>query len=83
MYLVEHYRPGLSAEGLRNAADLLRRVAGAMASEGSDVRYVRATIVPSDEAMLALFEAGSESIVRDAYARAGIACERITVAVSA
>lgn len=39
---------------------------------GRGVRYVRSTIVPGDEALMSLFEAASEALVREAYARAGL-----------
>jgi hypothetical protein len=42
---------------------------------GRQVRFLRSTIVPADEAFLCLVEAASEEAVRDAYARAGIPFE--------
>lgn len=77
-YLVEHYRPGVTVEALRGAAALVRDATAALEREGRDVRYLRSTIVPSDEAFLSLFEAGSERVIREAYARAGIPFERIS-----
>jgi hypothetical protein len=74
-YLVEHYRPGLTAAGLLDEAGRVR----AASLEG--VRYVRSTIVPDDEAFLSVLEAESEDAVRRAYARAGIALDRISVAI--
>jgi Protein of unknown function (DUF4242) len=53
-----------------------------MGSEGSTVRYVRSTIVPADEAFLCVFEAGSEDLVRDVYARAGVPFDRVSVAIT-
>lgn len=82
-YLVEHYRPGLSVEALRGAARRVRAAAAQMEREGSEMRYVRSTIVPKDEAFLSLFEATSEGLVREAYARAEVTFERISNAVSA
>ncbi len=81
-YLVEHYRPGLTAAALQQAAALVRASAATLEDEGRSVRYVRSTIVPHDEAFLALFEAASESLVREAYLRSGIAFERITRALA-
>jgi hypothetical protein len=77
-FLVEHYRPGLTADELSAWAARVRETAGEMESEGKAVRYVRSTIVPTDEALLCTFEAESEQLVREAYARAGIPFERIT-----
>ena len=42
-----------------------------MTRQGQPVRYVRATIIPGDEAFMATFEATSETLVREAYVRAG------------
>lgn len=80
-YLVEHYGPGTSAESLRRAVRDVRRSTAALAEEGRSVRYVRSTIVPRDEAFMAIFEAASEELVREAYARAGVAFERISPAI--
>lgn len=81
-YLVEHYRPGLTAESLQRTAALVRATASAMEREGRPVHYVRSTIVPHDEALLSLFESTSEHLVRETYARSGVAFERISRAIS-
>jgi hypothetical protein len=80
-YLVEHYRPDASLDDLRAAARGLTLAAAEMARRSLPVRYVHCTLVPSDEALLALFEATSEELVDELYAHAGIAFERITRAV--
>ena len=80
-YLVEHYGPGCSAEVLRRSALDVRRTTAKMTRRGRPVRCVSLTIVPGDEAFLATFEAGSEALVRDAYARAGVGFERISQAL--
>lgn len=46
------------------------------------MRFVRSTIVPRDESWLCVFEAASEELVRETYARAGIPFERISPAIS-
>jgi uncharacterized protein DUF4242 len=81
-YLVEHYQPGLTAAELQEAAALVRTAAAALERDGSAVRYLRSTIVPGDEAMLSVFEAGSEAAVQEAYARAGVPFERISLALN-
>jgi hypothetical protein len=75
-YLVEHYRPGLAADELRRAAAQVRR-----AVDGARVRHLRTTIVPRDEAFLTLFTAESERLLLDAYGRAGLTFERISLAL--
>jgi muconolactone delta-isomerase len=82
-YLVEHYRPGSGPAELQGAAERVRAAASALAIEGGKLRYLRSTIVPGDEAFLSIFEADSESAIRDAYARAGVAFERISRALAA
>jgi hypothetical protein len=80
-YLVEHYRPGASLDDLTSAVRDVRLAAAEMARRSRSVRCIYCTIVPSDEALLALFEATAEVFVRDVYAHAGIPFERITGAV--
>jgi hypothetical protein len=81
-YLVEHFRPGLGAEELRRYASRVHDIADEMEHEGKPVHHVRSTIVPGDEFFLCIFEAASEELVREAYARAGITFERISAAVT-
>ena len=80
-YLVEHYRPGFTAERLEEWAARVRATAAGMAREGEPVRYVRSTIVPADESLLCFLEASSDAVVRKAYAHAEIPFERISVAL--
>jgi Protein of unknown function (DUF4242) len=80
-YLVEHYRPGFPAEGLRDWASRVREAVERLEGEGKPVRYVRSTIVPADESFLSIVEAASEDLVRDAYRQAGIPFERISCVI--
>ena len=80
-FLVEHYRPGLSPEELGAWAARVRDTTNEMEREGKSVRYLRATIVPTDESLLCVLEAASEGLVREAYARAEIPFERITAVI--
>jgi hypothetical protein len=80
-YLVEHYRPGLTADDLSAWAARIRDTAGEMGREGKPVCYLRATIVPADESLLCMFEAATEQLVRDLYSRAEIPFERITAVI--
>jgi hypothetical protein len=82
VYLVEHYSPGMTVDGLGCRATRLRETAVALGSEGRAVRYLRSTIVPADEALMCVFEADSEELVRDVYARAGVPFERLSVAIA-
>ena len=82
-FLVEHYRPGLTAEELGAWAARVRATTDEMEREGKAVRYVRATIVPADEWLICVLEAASEALVREAYARAELPFERITAVIPA
>ena len=81
-YLVEHYRPGFTAERLEEWAARVRATAVGMAREGEPVRYLRSTIVPADESLLCLLEAPSDELVRAVYARAGVPFERLNAVIS-
>jgi hypothetical protein len=82
LYLVEQYSPGLTVDQLASWAARVRDMAVAMSNEGRAVHYLRSTIVPADEALLCVFEASSEELVRDVYARAGLPFERLSAALS-
>jgi hypothetical protein len=81
-YLVEHYRPGLDVDTLREWADRVRAAAAELERQGKPVRYVRSTIVPADEALLCTLEATSAELVREAYARAGVPFERLSPVIA-
>jgi hypothetical protein len=81
-YLVEHYRPGVDVGELRRSVDRIRLAAAELHREGKHVRLLRSTIVPRDESVLCVFEAVSEELVRETYARAGVAFERLSAAIS-
>jgi Protein of unknown function (DUF4242) len=80
-YLVEHYRPGVSAEGLKRGAAQIRAAVEELEREGIAVRYLNATIVPADESFLCVLESASEELVREAYTRAQLAFERISTVI--
>jgi Protein of unknown function (DUF4242) len=80
-YLVDHYRPGLGEEGLRTSALRVRDAATAMERAGKPVSHIRTTLVPADESFFCVFDAASEELVREAYARAGMEFERISMAL--
>jgi hypothetical protein len=80
-YLVEHYRPGVTAD------ELVQRVAGiqdALRVLGPDrpARFLGSVAVPADEALLVVLSAASEQQVLDAYQQIGTTFDRISVAVA-
>jgi hypothetical protein len=80
-FLVEHYWPGVTAEAFGRAADRVRASAERLAGEGRRIRYLHSTLVPEDEAAFCVFEAESQQVVEEAYARAEVTFERIRAAV--
>jgi hypothetical protein len=60
----------------------IRDAVAEMSRDGKGIRHVRSTIVPADESFLCVIDSASEQLVRDAYARAGVAFERISPALS-
>ena len=80
-YLVEQYRPGLGADELEEVVAHVRLVVDRLEQRGEPIRFVRATIVPGDEALLTIVEAVSGELVREAYAGAGSPIERISTAI--
>jgi Nickel responsive protein SCO4226-like len=81
-FLVEHYRPDLDPEQLWRLAKRVRDSVAELEREGRPVRYLRSTIVPRDESLLLVIEAGSEELVREVYTRAGVPFERLSAAVT-
>jgi hypothetical protein len=80
-YLVEHYWPGITADGFRSAAARVRATARAMARRGTPIRYLHSTLVPTDEAGFCVLDAASVELVEQLYARAGVRFDRIVAAL--
>jgi hypothetical protein len=80
-FVVDHYRPGLNGDELRQLAERVRDAAVEMGRAGKPIRCVSSTLVPADDYFQTVFEAKSERPVREAHARAGISFERISVAI--
>ena len=80
-FLVEHYRPGRDVSQLSSSIAHVREIVAEMERAGEPVRYLSATIVPTDESFFCLIEAASEDVVSDVYRRAGMPFERISAAI--
>jgi hypothetical protein len=76
-YLVEGYFPRSRAAELSDSVARLRMTAEELTAEGTAVRLVRSSFLPSDELVLHVLEAESAEAVGIASKRAGIASERI------
>jgi hypothetical protein len=66
---------------LTAAARRARLVAAEMRAEGSQVRFVKSTFVPVEDALICLFDAPSAYLVRELARRAGLPIERVVEAV--
>jgi hypothetical protein len=80
-YLVEHYQAGAQVDELTKSASRVRDAVGQLEAEGKAVGYVSSTVVPRDDYFLTILEATSESLVREACERAGVAIGRISTAI--
>ena len=79
--LAEHYWPGVTAEAFRIAAERVHLSATELARAGEPIRYLHATLVPSDESAFCVFEAASIELVARAYANAQVRFERLLIAL--
>src|SRR4029079_3465689 len=79
--VAEPYWPGVTAEAFRIAAERVPLSASSLAQAGEPIRYLHATLVPSDESAFCVFEAASIALVARAYANAQVPCERLLIAL--
>jgi hypothetical protein len=76
-YMVERYLPGVTAGQLDEASERLAAVAGRLAAQGVEIRYVGSTFVPEEESCFCRFEGASADVVRLACERADVRFARI------
>ncbi len=81
-YLVEHYRPGVEIGQLRLCVTRVREGLQALARHGSSTGFLCSVIVPDDEAFLVVLRAKSEQQVTEAFGRAGVTFDRISIAIA-
>ena len=81
-FLVERYWPGVDLAMLRDALPRLEAVAKAMTAEGSRVEHVGSILMPADQVVFSLIEAGDESLVRQLNERADLPVDRIATAIA-
>jgi hypothetical protein len=77
-YLVEWYRPELTAGQLDHTVAQLEECTKAMRGEDVDVELLMMLAVPTEEVTFGVFAAGSAQIVCEACRRAGFPAERLT-----
>lgn len=76
-FMVERHLPGFTTEQLPAAAASAKAATIAMTDEGTPIRYLRSTFVPSEQKCFCLFEGPSVASVEEAQTRAGLPYERI------
>jgi len=79
-YMVERSLPGFTNEQLPGAAGAAKQATSEMSTEGTPIRYLRSTFVPSEQKCFCLFEGDSEADVEKAQERAGLPYDRIYAA---
>ncbi len=76
-YMVERSLPGFTSEQLPGAAGAAKQTTAEMSQEGTPIRYLRSTFVPSEQKCFCLFEGESAEAVKEAQERAGLPYDRI------
>jgi hypothetical protein len=76
-YMVERHLPGFTGDQLPGAAGSAKRTTEAMSGEGTPIRYLRSTFVPSEEKCFCLFEGPSVEVVEEAQRRAELPYQRV------
>lgn len=80
-FLVEHYRPGVTAAGFADDTRRVRTSAEAMAGADGAIALLHSTLIPEDETGFCVFSAASRGSVEEAYRLAGVSFERIVEAL--
>lgn len=81
IFMVERNLRGISMEGLAGAQKAAIGTADAMRAQGTAIRYIRSTFAPEDGRCMCLFEAESETDVRQLNDLAGLPYERLVPAL--
>jgi hypothetical protein len=80
--MVERYLPGVTSAELATALRRTESEVQAMSGRGTELRYLRSTFVPSEEAVFCLFQAPSADEVMEVNRRSGFQVDRITEVLS-
>lgn len=76
-YLVEQYWAGVDPTEVPRAAERVYRAVQDLTREGAWIRVLISTFIPSDEAVLTLFEASREADVVEVHVRSGVRFDRL------
>jgi len=79
--MVERHLPGITSDQLSAAAARAKATTAQMSEEGTPIRYLRSTFVPSEEKCYCLFDGPSADAVEQANKRADIPYERVVEAI--
>ena len=80
--MAELYLPAADPNALRAAIQRARAAAEALTGEGTPVRYLRSTFIPSDEVCFLFIEAASPDEVTRLGVRSDLAFDRIVQTLS-
>lgn len=78
VYLIERFWPGVTPAAADAAIARLGRAASALGGEGVTVRHLHSALLPDDEVVLSMVEAGSLDTARRVSERAGYQADRIS-----
>lgn len=81
VFMVERDLKGIAMEDLAAAQKAAIGKAEEMRQAGSDIRYIRTTFAPEDGRCMCLFEAGSDSEVKQLNHDAGLPYSRVVPAM--
>lgn len=78
VYLIERFWPGVTPAAADAAIVRLGRAASALGGEGVTVRHLHSALLPADEVVLSMLEAGSLDTALRVSERAGHRADRIS-----
>ena len=81
-YLVERYWPGVTSELLLEALRRGRRVMEQMSGEGTPIRDISCTLIPSEEMVFSVYEGPLADAIHQLNERAGSPVSRIVEAIA-
>lgn len=81
VYMVERDLKGISMENLGGAQKAAISMAQKMSAAGTDITYIRSTFAPEDGRCMCLFDAASDTDVKQLNDAAGLPYSRVVAAL--
>jgi hypothetical protein len=81
-FLVECYAPDIARSEVEAAGQRAASAAAELRNEGRGIEYVRALLVPGDDAVFHIFSADAIETVREAGERAAMSIARVVESVT-